>query len=759
MQNPLETRKVSLYAGVYGAKIADVSVSNVIHRIQNGTHPLKGNTLRARRLVETDKNAYQRLKLTLPAVTWSGTFNPRKKEGLTSYAELCVLDIDNLTRETTRDAMNSTQKLDSVLCSFISPSGHGVKVVIVLDEKTNPDTHRYAWESAKRYLEERIPFELNIDESGKDINRLCFLAHHQNAYVNWDATPLKQNVKPSTHRQPPQDAQKPPHVKSVEEKLRKKIEDELDLSFLECIPPDDNYGNWLKVGIALKNEGIPLHVWETWSRRGSKHKAGECQKKWDGFRVDGNCRLGTAIHIAKGYGYEPPKPKKKSAKKKVHENLLGDGPLWMGEKGRFYASGMAHTLMNRDKFIYLPGETGIRIYKNGVYKLDDVETVDEMVDREADGAHFNILPTHINNVVALMKLRCAIKPAKVMHPHIINCKNGIIDLSQDELELKPHPDDFLSITQIPVNYNPDAKMPVFREWLMAATQQDEELFNHLIEIIGLSLVQKAYLGKIFILVGPTKSGKSTFMYVLKAIVGDENISTVAMQDLDDNNVRFARSLLFGKLVNISSDMSKRALQGEKLKAISVGDPIYAEHKGEKPFSFCPYATLWGAANEMPSSWDKSEAFYDRLHLIPFKFQHSEGGDPDPDFTEKLTTEKEKEGIFALAISYAHQLFRAKKFQFKPEVIEQEREEYILDNHSTLDRFIDRYLTGGTGDDSVRADDLYEAYEEFCQEEDEEKKTKNVFGKTLRTTFPKMGSKQRQIDGVRTRYYTGVKYIG
>lgn len=73
---------------------------------------------------------------------------------------------------------------------------------------------------------------------------------------------------------------------------------------LRCIHPDCSYDEWLKVGMALKQEGAGWEVWDDWSRGGSKYKPGECERKWKSFgrsEVTG----GTLVHIARQYGYEP----------------------------------------------------------------------------------------------------------------------------------------------------------------------------------------------------------------------------------------------------------------------------------------------------------------------------------------------------------------------------------------------------------------------------------------------------------------------
>lgn len=75
-------------------------------------------------------------------------------------------------------------------------------------------------------------------------------------------------------------------------------------AILSHIDPDQSYDEWLKVGMALKQEGEPLSVWDEWSRRGSKYHEGECEKKWNGFNGEG-VTGGTLVHIAQQYGYKP----------------------------------------------------------------------------------------------------------------------------------------------------------------------------------------------------------------------------------------------------------------------------------------------------------------------------------------------------------------------------------------------------------------------------------------------------------------------
>ena len=64
------------------------------------------------------------------------------------------------------------------------------------------------------------------------------------------------------------------------------MEQKTDLAkILEYIDPSGStYQEWINVGMALKEEGYSVDVWEDWSRRDfRRYHAGECIRKWKGF--------------------------------------------------------------------------------------------------------------------------------------------------------------------------------------------------------------------------------------------------------------------------------------------------------------------------------------------------------------------------------------------------------------------------------------------------------------------------------------------
>ena len=55
------------------------------------------------------------------------------------------------------------------------------------------------------------------------------------------------------------------------------------------------------------------------------------------------------------------------------------------------------------------------------------------------------------------------------------------------------------------------------------------------------------------LYGPSRSGKGTFLRILKAIAGDRNTSTASLHQLCDN--KFIAATLYSKMLNTSGDLS------------------------------------------------------------------------------------------------------------------------------------------------------------------------------------------------------------
>ena len=86
---------------------------------------------------------------------------------------------------------------------------------------------------------------------------------------------------------------------------------EQELNLLEAIeninPSDLTYEEWCQVGMALKDAGHEVSVWDSWSRKDlSRYHQGECEKKWSSFRGAANpITGGTIVQLAMNQGWRP----------------------------------------------------------------------------------------------------------------------------------------------------------------------------------------------------------------------------------------------------------------------------------------------------------------------------------------------------------------------------------------------------------------------------------------------------------------------
>lgn len=72
-------------------------------------------------------------------------------------------------------------------------------------------------------------------------------------------------------------------------------------------PAKCDYEEWLHVGLALHDSGLPFSVWDEWSRRDpARYHEGECERKWRGFHGSSKpVTSGTIVALARAQGYFP----------------------------------------------------------------------------------------------------------------------------------------------------------------------------------------------------------------------------------------------------------------------------------------------------------------------------------------------------------------------------------------------------------------------------------------------------------------------
>ena len=190
----------------------------------------------------------------------------------------------------------------------------------------------------------------------------------------------------------------------------------------------------------------------------------------------------------------------------------------------------------------------------------------------------------------------------------------------------------------------------FLAWVKRPEETEEEAKPRvalLLEIIGYTLYPHDYpFHKAVLLVGEGSNGKSTYLKLLATILGEHNVASVGLRDLDPRYNRFAAAELYGKLANISSEPVKGGVMDATLfKQLTGEDLMRFERKFRDPFYGRNYAKMVFAANELPRVNEDTYAFWRRWIVVEFPNRFP----PNPGFFEKTFTQDEIEGIILAAL--------------------------------------------------------------------------------------------------------------
>lgn len=290
--------------------------------------------------------------------------------------------------------------------------------------------------------------------------------------------------------------------------------------------------------------------------------------------------------------------------------------------------------------------------------------------------------------------------------NLIAFRNGVYNLIDDSFV--PFSPEHIITNRIDWDYNPAAYSELADVTLNKISCHDESVRMLLEEVIGYCFYRRNELGKAFILIGDKSNGKSTFLDMVKNLLGDNNISALDLSELGD---RFKTAELFGKLANIGDDIGDEFIANASVfKKLVTGDRLNVERKGQNPFDFNNYSKMLFSANSIPRIRDKTGAVLRRLVIIPFDATFSpDDPDFDPYVKYKLRESDVMEYLILLGINGLKRVLENRRFTTSKRV-EDELREYEESNNPILTFFKE------VGEDAIEnepTNEVYKRYVEFC----------------------------------------------
>lgn len=371
-------------------------------------------------------------------------------------------------------------------------------------------------------------------------------------------------------------------------------------------------------------------------------------------------------------------------------------PVFFTRTGAFLFDRFASYIKSNNHIIKINGQ--LHIYKDGIY-VNGLKLIESEMIKYIPGLNKAKRSETITYLDLLINQNTETSDAEY-----IAFKNGIYNIITDEF--MPFSPQYIITNKIDYDYIPDAYSELVDKTLDKLSCYDKSIRSLLEEVIGYTFYRRNELRKAFILIGDKVNGKSTYLDMIKTLLGDDN--TVAL-DLGELSDKFKKAELFGKLANIGDDIDDSFISNTAIfKKLVSGDRLNAERKGQDPFDFNNYAKMLFSANEIPRMKDKSGAVLSRLIIVPFnaKFLPTDP-DFDPYIKYKLRQPECMEYLIQLGLKGLKNVLRYQQFT-ESEKAQNELKKYEEQNNPIL-----LFFKEDVKIENEPTNVVYRRYLEFC----------------------------------------------
>lgn len=251
---------------------------------------------------------------------------------------------------------------------------------------------------------------------------------------------------------------------------------------------------------------------------------------------------------------------------------------------------------------------------------------------------------------------------------LVTFKNVTIDLSKGVVESQR---EFLVSKIIDENYDRHASCPKFMEFVKSITMGNPSRCQAIQEMMGYTLINSAKFQQCFMLVGDGSNGKSVLMKVLRDVLGDENVSSLMMGQVQE---KFKMEKIKGMKANIAEE-NVTDTNGSgviaNLKTMVSGDSISAEVKYGDVVKFAPTAVFIFCLNKVPTFDEPDGGLIRRLNFIDFNMTYKDHLSPTEKKNKKFALKnenlvdeliKERKGILNYMLKGAVDITRRGKIE-------------------------------------------------------------------------------------------------
>lgn len=405
-------------------------------------------------------------------------------------------------------------------------------------------------------------------------------------------------------------------------------------------------------------------------------------------------------------------------------------------------------------------------YENGYYKHIDKNAVKAKIsDYMPDEIAGDNLLNNVYNLMLADDSHMANEKDFNTNEKYINFKNGLYNI--DTKALEPHNADILYTRQVNTEYIEGSTITeyhTFTKFIRDLCKSadggiDWQAYKALQEVAGLAIsnIYGHKTKKAVFLYSPVgNTGKSQFLGLLGHLIGQENITSIPLQNMNEDKGRFAFANAGLVRLIMNGDQSKADIKDSSIfKSVTGGDVIKVEAKGKDIKALVFKGLVIIACNDLPYiADDKGEHIYRRMYIVPCTHTIEEK-ERDPDILDKMI--KELPAIVNWAIEGLHRL-KANNYNFTEIAAGNQYIEDYRKNSDTVFGFLsdEGYTITKDPNDKISKKRLLEQYNQYCIREERQSVSKRQFGERLEKITGFKAAVAKYQDGKSYRAIRGIK---
>ena len=316
----------------------------------------------------------------------------------------------------------------------------------------------------------------------------------------------------------------------------------------------------------------------------------------------------------------------------------------------------------------------------------------------------------------------------------------IVNLRTGEARSREKTDYFSQ--EVPTVYNPNANSDLWNNSISQIMLHNQEMINFLQEVLGYAITGSCKEGKVIMLIGSSKAGKSVIITLLDNLLQRFSDCLAKSIIVDSGRVidspdPFVASLKNKRVGIINELQQKDNINTTKFKILATNEKYVYRllHSNETEKTDSKHVILM-ASNHKPIFPETDDSIWERLIIINFKAKFTDKPQNDNEFLvdrellSKLQVPEVKQAFLKWLVDGSIRYYNQEKLMI-PQACLDNLEDYRISSQNDVEiYFNERLEITKDEEDKIQVRPLFKDYEEWCETNSVRKISHLVFGEFI-----------------------------